>query len=283
MERTRKPDARDGWYRISPSSAQKLIDEMPKNRPLREHRALRLASVIKGGRWIENGEPIILDDNGQLIDGQHRVRAVVISERTIVSYIVHLPKSGNGVFDSIDAGASRTAADRFALIGIQHYSLLAATVRLVILNESGFTTTGGGRPEFLLTGHDLRVRYDKDAALFDKVASLCSSMASGFTRRSPLSYAAFVMFCGMKADGEVAERFVRAVATGENLTASSPAMALRNRLIMNATSKAKLPGRELIALWIRAYCMYRDKRQCRSLRWHANRPFPSFSDTVTQT
>ena len=92
---------------IQPRDAQKLLDGRANNRPLSQAQVDRLARDMRVGAWRLTGVPIILNDKGQLIDGQHRLAAVVAADVPVTMTICY------GVTDpdapkSIDTGRIRT-------------------------------------------------------------------------------------------------------------------------------------------------------------------------------
>lgn len=94
--------------KVSPEEASLLLDEHnPYN-----YRKLNLSTVklyakdMADGNWKENGETIKIDINGNLIDGQHRLQAIVDSGISVELVIVEgLDPS---VADTIDIGRKRS-------------------------------------------------------------------------------------------------------------------------------------------------------------------------------
>ena len=94
--------------RISPCEAEVLLNEHnPYN-----YRKLNLSTVkiyakdMKDGNWKDNGETIKIDTNGNLIDGQHRLQAVVDSGVSIE--FIFVDGIDPSVADTIDIGRKRT-------------------------------------------------------------------------------------------------------------------------------------------------------------------------------
>lgn len=73
---------------ITPESAQRLLRENSHNRPLNTKRVRRLATIIKEGRWRLNGDTVKVDKKSRLLDGQHRLHAVIQSDRPIQTLLV---------------------------------------------------------------------------------------------------------------------------------------------------------------------------------------------------
>jgi hypothetical protein len=64
-----------GWYTITPQQAEQLLR---RNRP-GANRKVQLSTVqyyghqMRAGEWPKTGQPLIFDEHGVLIDGQHRL------------------------------------------------------------------------------------------------------------------------------------------------------------------------------------------------------------------
>jgi hypothetical protein len=94
--------------KISPKEAEMLLFEHnPYNyRKINFSTVKIYAKDMKDGNWKENGETIKFDFNGNLIDGQHRLQAIVESGITIELIIVE--GLDPNVADTIDIGRKRT-------------------------------------------------------------------------------------------------------------------------------------------------------------------------------
>lgn len=64
---------------ISPDLARDLLAKNPHNRNLRVRRVEQLAGAMTRGEWVFNGDAIRIADSGMLLDGQHRLAAIVRS------------------------------------------------------------------------------------------------------------------------------------------------------------------------------------------------------------
>jgi hypothetical protein len=120
---------------LTPFLAQRLLDKNPKNRSLSVVRAKVLAATIARGEWMSNGETIIVDTDGNLLDGQHRCMAVIIAEQSIPTLLVEGVSSS--AFATIDLGKQRSASDLLAIAGEDrtHDLSSAITTLDMILNN----------------------------------------------------------------------------------------------------------------------------------------------------
>ena len=82
IEESRKSssDFRNGWYRITPLFAEELLrtGSNPRGKTIKAV-VDRYAADMEAGKWKENGEPIIVNTDGKLQDGFHRLHAIIKS------------------------------------------------------------------------------------------------------------------------------------------------------------------------------------------------------------
>lgn len=130
---------------VTPQLAEEWLGRNDANRNLRPSRVSKYARDMRAGRWALTGEAVKFDNNGNLIDGQHRLTAVRDSGETVEMLIVRgLAPTVRGV---IDTGARRSASDALRMAGNQAATRsMAATVRLLIAIRSGAVTRAGDIP-----------------------------------------------------------------------------------------------------------------------------------------
>lgn len=112
-------------------SAQILASVNTHNRPIQERfLAQYVRAMIEG--WVWNGDTIVFDYNGVLLNGQHRLKASVGSERPFTSLVVRgVPPE---VQVSQDNLLPRKATHQLALMKIVHSFTVAATARMYYLS-----------------------------------------------------------------------------------------------------------------------------------------------------
>ena len=118
--------------RITPELAKQLLSKNTKNRSVKEHTVNFYKDQMTSGKWKENGESIIIDVNGVIKDGQHRLLAV---SKTGFSYIAPvITEVSYDVMDTIDTGTNRSCADIFKLEGLSYPTYLAALCKSILKN-----------------------------------------------------------------------------------------------------------------------------------------------------
>jgi hypothetical protein len=126
--------------KITPKYAMEVLDtKNPRNRSVAESTVQAYATDMKNGRWLLTHQGIAFDENGSLIDGQHRLWAVVFSNREVEMNVTRgIPLSAlkNGLemftMDAIDRNRPRTVGQQFSLChGIANPNNMAAACRAI--------------------------------------------------------------------------------------------------------------------------------------------------------
>lgn len=240
---------------MSPLWAEFLLRNNPNNRPVKKRHLEFLCQQIRSGQWKFNGDAVRVCKDGSLLDGQHRLMAVVQTGISIDTLLV--VGMDQEVFRTIDTGAVRTAADTLAVAGETNCRNLAAAVIVAHDLMSGKTDFSRARKVsnediFLLVSRNPEIKQSMRWAkpLYRLApASIVVALHYIFSRRSPI-----------KADA-----FFNSVATGEKLGRYDPEYLLRQRLIDNATAKGKVSRRYIAALFIKAWNASMDNVQIKSL------------------
>lgn len=115
---------------VTPEKARELLDNQVANRTVSPPTVLRYVNEIVAGRWRASMlSPIVVDENGRLIDGQHRMHAV-IRAGVPVSFMFH--QSDVQTVDLAAEQRARTMADRLRIIdGVRgNANMIASCLRL---------------------------------------------------------------------------------------------------------------------------------------------------------
>lgn len=252
----------DAWViTLTPELARILVAAMAHNRPVRQGRVDYYASLIESGEWTYTGEGIILSTEGKMINGQHRCLAVIQTGITIEILVVTEIQPENWL--RMDQGSSRMGSD---MIEVPLRSTVAAALSLIHREQRGWryvnkATTG--RP---LTPPETPAMLKAFPEVVDTAMWAHDHTGVGMIRM-PEGLLAYCLFRARMHDRGKAEAFVGRLSDGLELTADSPAYQLRERLMANAASKSKLPKKEILALWIKAWIAFDAGRSLRKLGW----------------
>ena len=110
------------WMDVTPELAMRWLKNNFRNRPVSDDVVSAYARDMMNGVWQPTHQGIAFNDRDELIDGQHRLLAVVKSRKTIRMMVTFgLPSKIEGsqmtTMDCVDRGRTRTVADQ---LKIQH-------------------------------------------------------------------------------------------------------------------------------------------------------------------
>ena len=115
-----------GTYEIDPAAAQRLLESNRNNRNVYNASVKKMERAHVNNQWKYTGDPIRLDERGNLLDGQHRLHAAVNTGTTLrVPVVSGLPTS---YFEYIDISKPRSAKDALALLGARSPVIMASVV-----------------------------------------------------------------------------------------------------------------------------------------------------------
>jgi len=99
---------------ITPSDALQILETQNiKNRRLKIWRCESLAAAMRRGEWVTTHQGISFTKSGRLLDGQHRLRAVVLSKISVWMLVVR--GLSDDAFKVIDVGSKRSIEDTTGL------------------------------------------------------------------------------------------------------------------------------------------------------------------------
>lgn len=122
--------------RITPKMAQEYLDTDEENRNIRQGHLNGLVADMASGRWVFDGAPIRFDVDGKLLDGQHRMLAIVRSGKAQKMVVqTGLPRESRR---TMDKNARRSVADNLRMdCGIVNSFKVSAIARVVLRWREG--------------------------------------------------------------------------------------------------------------------------------------------------
>lgn len=206
------------------------------NRRVNRRKIQVLAAEMESGEFENTGEPLILSAEGVLNDGQHRLLAVIESGATVDMDIrFGIPRRA---FTKTDTGAGRNANDVLTIKGIAHGGAIASAIRLLILYQRGLPDS---IREFV--SNDLIARgADRWADIAGIATQLHELSFPKAVRSTPLYATAYL--ASLSPRKARLPLWLEGLATGADISRSSPVYQLRERLMREA--EAPKGTRELL-------------------------------------
>jgi len=75
--------------KVTPAMAKQMLESNSNYRLISQKHVDRLAAEMSCGRWALNGQAIIFSSESKLLDGQHRLHAIIKSNTTIETAVVY--------------------------------------------------------------------------------------------------------------------------------------------------------------------------------------------------
>lgn len=275
MSRTWKDDISVAIEHIGPEFAEELLARNHKDqRGVRPYRVVQMASDMRRGAWGLSPDSIAISKSGQLLNGQHRLAAVVKSQKSqwfIVSK--GWPEKSILVMDDI---TKRTDADAFRMLrGMPNATVVAALVKLVLawkqMPDGAQTFRWRATRIAGLSRSDLLDEINRDPTIAESAA---------FARRHmwpciAVTHCAFLhhLFSQVSTP-ELAAEFLAKMISGESLAKRSPLMALRNYYINSKSRKKDIDVDDVTAVAVKAWNAWRSGAELVSVRWSMTEPMP---------
>lgn len=240
---------------VSPDIAQYWLETASEgNRPVSRTIVSDYVSEMCAGNW-KIGEPIKFNKAGKLVDGQHRLNAVLVSGLTVPMYVM----TGLDLETSLvlDTGKTRNPADAMVISGlsaIPNKFAVSACARLAILwDENGLTKihSHGGRK---IHNHEIVdwVKNNYDIATKGATSGrlTAESMKPLGATRTPIRPAIFafgdILFS--RVDIDAAKSFYDNIHNGSRQRQGDPITTLA-RMAMNQSLRLSQQLALLIHTW----------------------------------
>lgn len=231
-----------------------LLEHNEKNRPLNRRRVESLVSDIRAGNWKFNGDTIVVDADGNLKDGQHRLTAIREAGYPALKLIVvTLAASGDeseAVMRTIDSGKSRSFSDVLNRENVTSAHNVAAVCRtLAIFMKNSYSV--------IPTKSELHTVYSAECERIATFVPLSNRKQALVKPTAPV-IAALVACAHIDGDCEKVLEFAELVRNGIELVKGGAAHRLLNYLLKakgkHATTETQMDS---FYTTIRAYAAYR--------------------------
>lgn len=162
---------------ITPKRADEwLAKNMPQNRKIKVAVINKLVADILAGRWIKDGNSIKFNTSGFMIDGQHRLMAIVKSGKTVKTLVCYDVDSE--AINTIDTGTARNIADVLSLNGIKGGTrMVGALARKILTFQKGGDIPRQGKRGTLSNQEILKYCLETDLTPFVNFGMACYQQA----------------------------------------------------------------------------------------------------------
>jgi phage tail tape-measure protein len=228
---------------ITPDLAKEWLTLNTDNRKLSQATVEVYANAIRQGDWKLNGDSIKFGTSGNLLDGQHRLGAVIKAKRSIQSIVI------TGVDDTamptLDVGKKRGASDYLSLRGVKNPAQVAASAVIAERIIAG-RPIGGGR----------RATVIEVARFVEENDGVGDSVVFTQANRGPIRWNAMMgaaHFLFARVEPQAANRFFTRLGSGADLKTTEGVYRLREKLLMQMQQKNTVARDHMAAWYIRAW------------------------------
>lgn len=264
------------WLTVDPDTAVRWLTQNVNNRRMKKSIVRFYVDQMKAGRWAADApEAISFDQDGKLINGQHRLEAIVEADqpqRLLVAWGVRRETRL-----LLDTGTPRTGADAIAMtwpdLRGDKPPIYAAAIRGLEIWEA---SPGGGPHEHIaqrIPNRELVELYPKYAQRFEQLYPTAEAIhQAGVRGGTGLWLTMLYRFAALSHDHTVA--FADKVASGAGLPERSPILALRDRLNRMPIGETKLRRQLVARLIVYAWNGWRQGRKMARLQLRDEYLFP---------
>lgn len=273
--------------RISPIMALEMMELNVSNRPLNKVTVDYYARQMKSGQWTLSGQTISISDKNTLIDGQHRLAAVVKSGCTIEFIVAYDVPEGS--FINYDSLRSRGLSDVMSCSRIPNAKKTSSAIskynaiRIDCLAAAGFGFTsgrgdsGGVKKDRKLTNVDAMDLYYSNSELWDyliRLSEKCYSRIKLYTQ-SQIAAISFYLIKDIGHNREVVESFFLQLFLNENVTNKS-IYNLREKLITSSIGNLRLINRLKYVYLVKCWNAFVTGREIKIYSFTEGEKIPSF-------
>lgn len=231
---------------VTPEIAREWLSRNIGNRPASQAHVAKLERAIVAGKWKMTGDPIRFSKTGKLLDGQHRLQAILNSGMTVACVVMR--DLDDEIFDVLDSGKGRQKSDvLFIELGlpVETCKVLASAVGWVLDYDRELYGFHG--------------KADKAEVLefvqINPAMIASAEYAQALPHQSPVprSIAAMFHFYAARRNQASAERFLERFMVGAVDGADDNLLHLRNKcftakLVRRPISRTAVFG-QMIKIW----------------------------------
>jgi hypothetical protein len=254
-----------GMIELTPTLAAQYLADKAQNRKISDRTVDKYSGTFTEATCIY--QPLVFDENGRLIDGQHRCQSVVNSGVTIrITVIAGVPASA---WDDMDGGIPRSLSNVLQAMNETNSSTMAAIIGAYFSYKNGFSRgVAVGVPR-----QDAIAFFEKEKDGLRKATEWIIARKS-LAKIVPPSMAGLVYFLTLSCS-ERLDEFWNKLETGVGIKSKTdPTSMLRNSLMNDHRGIRKMRRDIKLAYLIKAANAALANEQLKVLRWASGEDFP---------
>lgn len=242
---------------ITPEMAVQLIEGNTNNRPLNQQHVDRIARQIINGMWKFNGDTIKIAKNNDILDGQHRLWAIIESKQAVETIVVK--DIDNDAFATIDTlRKPRSGADILSMHGVTHHRVTVSTSLQWLTRWQRKTLENYRAPINRIENSDVEDAFRNNPGILR--AAERATRCRGLTSTGIIAFFYYIL---TNRNPDLAERMIHTMENPAGVGVNDPFFRLRAYLTDNKHKDPLIT----IALMIKAANAAYENRELRILKW----------------
>lgn len=249
---------------ITPARAAELLQSNVKNRKAKNPVVLKYARDMSSGKWKNDTfELIKISKSGVILDGQHRLMAVIKSNVPVYFHIVEGLE--DSIFDVLDTGSLRNASDVFKINQVKYNTTIPAIIAFYdALKEN--KKSNNMQVNCRKTNADLLNEYNLNPDKWQLIARDSHTFYSSFGKILTTSFIGGFLSFFSDFNNEDAYDFMSQLCTGKDVK-NDIINILRMKLVNEKVSVHKLSNTTKKAYVIKCWNAFRKKENVKILKF----------------
>ncbi len=255
---------------ITPEDAAQLLEANGSNRPLNEQHVKRIARQIMDGKWRYNGDTIKISSTNDILDGQHRLWAIIEAKQAVETIVVKGIEPD--AFATIDTlRKPRSGSDVLALVGVTRQRSAVSVGLQWLIRWQKKVLEEYRAPENRIENSDIEEAYRNNPGIVR--AAERANKLRGVTNPGMLTFFYFVL---SNRNPDLAERMMHTLENPSGIGIDDPFFRLRMYFLNQTSRKDALVT---IALMVKAANAAHKGKDVKLLNWRNQgtfaEPFPT--------
>jgi hypothetical protein len=176
--------------------AQLYLESNTGNRNISVSTVSRYADQMKRGLWKMTGETISIDSSGRLLNGQHRLSAVVKADVKVDMLVVHGVETDAQAF--MDTGKNRSVGDVFSLNKVKNAHQLSSMTSQLMAMERGDISSGRNNNKlYNVTHQDVLKRFSENKEVLETALVIARKCCAKYNLITTHRLGAFIAYVHM--------------------------------------------------------------------------------------
>lgn len=261
---------------ITPEIAREYLKFNKVNRSLNKITVDYYADQMKRNQWMMNREAICFAKGGLLVNGQHRLNAI-IKAGVPVSILVVRGVPDNS-FITYDNGRNRTMGDVLSLVDVPNANNVATIIKKYLLMRQGkiivrSSSNVASSKIYKVTKQDMMECYNSDSGFILKITRFSMQCMSKINIMTSSEIGAIYMFLvkEKKHPTEFVESFFRMLFYNENVSNSTINLFREKVIQSKLQASLKMSSKYKEALFIKTWNSYVSNKELKVLSWNEAR------------